>query len=162
MNNVSIDVDYMEPLPASTMLRLLDQHNKAKASAVKFIRTVKDCAQMFVQLEAADIEPTFDFRSTSIDLSFTGSGDKLAMVWHLLRANGWTTNSRPKKGDTSYNGFWDAPNDERARVWVQFSSSVCRRVQVGTKMVEQPIYETVCADAISLPEFDSPSTEVTV
>ena len=30
--------------------------------------------------------------------------------------------------------------------------TLCRRVQVGTKMVEQPIYETQCGE---LPELDA-------
>jgi hypothetical protein len=37
------------------------------------------------------------------------------------------------------------------RIWLAFSSTVCRRVKIGTKTVEQDVYETVC-DELTLPE----------
>lgn len=41
--------------------------------------------------------------------------------------------------------------DCELRWYLSFSSSVCRRVKVGTRTVEQDVYETVC-DEITMPE----------
>lgn len=36
-----------------------------------------------------------------------------------------------------------------ASVWLSFSSSVCVRVQVGTRTVEEPIYEIQCEEPVT-------------
>lgn len=99
-------------------------------------------------LHRLGIEPRL---SSEIDLCFTGDAKKLAAVITILRGSGFNTSApRPKKGDTGWNAFYTHPDCE-TRVWLNFSSSVCRRVKTGTKMVEQDIYEVQCGD-ISEPE----------
>ena len=84
--------------------------------------------------------------SNEIDLTFTGDAHKLAAVVRILRTAGFTTTAaRPKQGDTSWSAYFDHP-DCTTRTWLFFTSSVCRRVKVGTRMVEQDIYETQCGD----------------
>jgi len=44
-----------------------------------------------------------------------------------------------------------------------FTSTVCKRIKVGTKLVEQPIYETQCGadlSTVDLKELESPSHAV--
>lgn len=84
--------------------------------------------------------------ATDIDLSFTGDAKKLAAVVTILRGSGFNTNAeRPKKGDTCWHAYYAHPDCE-TKVWLYFTSSVCVRVKVGTKMVEQDVFETRCGD----------------
>src|SRR5882724_6190410 len=94
------------------------------------------------------LEPQF---GQDIDLSFTGDAKKLAAVVTILRGSGFNTHAeRPKKGDTSWHAYYVHPECE-TKVWLYFTSSVCVRVKVGTKMVEQDVFETRCGE-ISEPE----------
>lgn len=84
--------------------------------------------------------------SGEVDLNFAGDAHKLAAVVRILRTAGFsTTAERPKQGDTSWSAFYEHPNCA-VRTWLHFTSSVCKRVKIGTKMVEQDIYETQCGD----------------
>lgn len=94
-------------------------------------------------LHCIAIEPRFD---SELNICFSGDAHKLAQVVRILRVAGMqTTGSRPKQGDTTWSAYYKHP-DCATDVWLYFTSSVCRRVKVGTKMVEQDVYETQCAD----------------
>lgn len=89
--------------------------------------------------------------STEVDIRFAGDAKKLAAVVTILRGSGFNTVvARPKKGDTSWSAYYSHPDCE-TRVWLYFTSSVCRQVKTGTKWVEQDVYEVQCGD-ISEPE----------
>jgi hypothetical protein len=87
----------------------------------------------------------------SLDVRLIGDAAVLAKAVRILRTSGYDfpSASRPKKGDTTWAQFFTR-SECPVRIWFNFSSSVCRRVQVGTQMVEQPVFETVC-DSIELP-----------
>ncbi len=93
-----------------------------------------------------------DVRLTNaIDVTFAGDAHKLASVVRILRTSGFSTEAaKPKQGDTSWYAYYTHP-DCGVMVWLYFTSSVCRRVKVGTKMVEQDVFETQCGD-ISIDE----------
>lgn len=152
-----IEPEALEYLPAKTLLRLVEQSQKVKKHTALFQTTLRAHPELFRILEELDIEVAFCLRSGDIDLSFTGDGQRLIAVWKELRLAGWKPNAHPKKGDTSFHTHW--PKEGFATFWMSFSSSVCRRVQVGTKMVEQPIYETQCAE-LPLIEAETPATAV--
>lgn len=83
-----------------------------------------------------------------LDCVFTGGRADLNQVWHWLRSNGWKLlddEDRPKANDAEWSN-WFSHKEQEWRIWLHFSSSTCRRVQVGTKTVEQPVYETHCDD----------------
>lgn len=82
------------------------------------------------------------FDGSELNLSVAGGGSLLAAVMRPLRRLGFEPDSRPKAGDPSFSTRFR--NGSGAVVYLTFSSKVCRRVQVGTKMVETPIYEVVC------------------
>jgi hypothetical protein len=82
--------------------------------------------------------------TSSVDISFTGTRSKLNTVFGILRTAGFEPGERPQKDKASYCSYFEHPTG--ARFWVNFSSTQCRRVQIGTKTVEQPVYETVCDD----------------
>jgi hypothetical protein len=154
-----IDVDTLEYLPAKTILKLVEHSQKVSKALKEFKQTVNEVRTLFRTLEEMDIDLQFNPDGGYIVLCFTGDGERLAAVWKELRRNGYKNDCRPKKGDTTFYAFWERVG--YARLFMSFSSSMCRRVQVGTKMVETPIYETQCGE---LPELDTdaPKPNLTV
>jgi len=112
--------------------------SRAKWNSIKdFYRPIINAVQRL------GLEPTL---SNEVDLRFAGDAQKLAAVVRVLRTAGFTTTAeRPKQGDTTWHAYYEHPNCA-TRVWLYFTSSVCKRVKVGTKMVEQDVYETRCDD----------------
>lgn len=147
---VSLDVDMLDSVPAKTMLRLIELAQNAQKHNLLFQTTVRSLAPLFRQFEVLDVTLTFDLGGGDITLSFTGDGERLRQVWSELRRNGYKCATHPKKGDTTFYGWWR--QEGFSNLWMNFSSSVCRRVQIGTKMVEQPVYETQCGEG--LPELE--------
>ena len=143
-SEISVEVDHMEHLPAKTMLRLLEKKQAAQKHALLYAHTVKVLAPMFLEFEAIDIDVMFSFRDGDIDISFAGDGERLRQVWALLRRSGYVPNCHPKKGDTSHYCFWE--QEGVSRFWMSFTSTLCKRVQVGTEMKEVPIYQTQCGE----------------
>ena len=84
-----------------------------------------------------------DINSKCVDLSH--SGDKLVLegVFRALRKLGYEPDKRPEANESYFTTFWNRPGTT-LRVYTRFSSTVCKRVKIGTKMVEQDIFETRC------------------
>ena len=107
--------------------------------------------------ESLEVEAsTFGLHLT---LSIAGGPDLLQIIWRALRVRGWRFDGdRPKALETSWSGSFHlfAADGERVpgvEVLLSFSSTVCRLVQVGTKMVEKPIYEVRCtSDSLPITE----------
>ena len=96
------------------------------------------------------LNATFYFPIT-LDVSISGDKHTLAAAVRIFRTHGFSTTSEPpKKGDSTWNAFYSKSGCD-LRWWFRFSSSVCRRVKVGTRTVEQDVYETVC-DETTMPE----------
>lgn len=102
-------------------------------------------------LSLLGIEPRF---SSDLDVCFTGDKEKFTAAMRILRVAGFTPSNpnRPKKGDTGWNSFFNKP-DCTVQIWLNFTSSVCKRVKVGTKTVEQDVYEVQCGDISEVPEL---------
>lgn len=132
--------DPIEILLAEQALALAKQRQKWNS--------IKDFYRPIVNaLQRLGLEPSL---SNDINLSFAGDAHKLASVVRILRTSGFnTTAERPKKGDTTWHAYYEHP-DCATRVWLYFTSSVCKRVKVGTQMVEQDVYEVQCGDISGL------------
>lgn len=157
MSDISIDVDYLAAAPLKTIMRFAEQKKTWTKNSEKLQAWLREFQGLVVELENLDIEPKFDLSYGTADIAFAGDGDKLGAVWAILRRHGYVPTDRPQKGATSFNCFWE--NGDRPRVWMQFTSTMCRRIQTGTKMVETPIYEVVCGD---LPELGAPTASEVV
>jgi len=157
MHLTVLDPEQLEYLPATSLLRLVEKYQQAGKHFKAFKQALNDAPELFRAFEEFDIDVRFNLDNDYISFSFTGDGPKLTAVWKLLRQHGYKTEDHPKKGDTSFYAFWR--QEGRPSLLMNFSSSMCRRVQVGTKLVEQPIYETQCGE---LPELDAPATAVVV
>lgn len=83
----------------------------------------------------------------SFDLTVSIAGDKhtLEAAWGRLRQAGFSApTSRPKENDPTWAGRFE--HKSGAVFYMSFTSSLCRRVKIGTKTVEQDVYETVCGE----------------
>jgi len=79
-----------------------------------------------------------------VDLNIAGDKHVLKAVFSVFRKLKYEPSTRPKeKPESSFTCFWSRDGQE-LRFYLCFTSSKCSRVQIGTKMIEQPIYETVC------------------
>ena len=146
MNAVSIDIDSLAHLPARTLLRYVERRQQITRWVDEWGRTIQDHAPLFLFLEAQDIDVRFNGDDGSVHVSFTGTGERFGKVWGELRRAGFKCDTRPSEGATQFAGYF--LRDGYARLWMFFTSSVCRQVQVGTRTVEQPIYETRCGEEL--------------
>lgn len=144
-----IEPEQLEYLPAKTLLSLVERSQTVNKNFNSFKQTVSAVPELFRRFEELDLDVSFCLDNDYISVSFTGDGARLTAVWRAFRTHGYNTESRPKKGDTTFYTFWY--RDGMSKLFMHFSSTMCRRVQVGTKMVEQPVYEIQCGE---LPELD--------
>lgn len=150
-SEISIDVDVMAQLPAKSMLEFIAKKQKVDQFFQETAVMLRDAAPLFRFLEQKNIDLRFDADYFYTAMTFAGSGDLFAEVWAEMRRNGFTPTHRPKKGDIDFAAYWDRPGC--SRLFMTFTSSVCKRVQVGVRMVEQAVYETRCGEA--LPEISA-------
>lgn len=114
------------------------------------------CRDIFAPVVAAfqriGIEPTMQ-GDDYVTINATGDKSKLEQAFRILRGADFTFNAeRPKKGDSQWYAFFTHP-DSKTKIFFHFTSSVCKRVKVGTKMVEQDVFETQCGDiTVDAPE----------
>lgn len=90
-----------------------------------------------------------DFSTGDSYLNFRIAGDKekfLAIV-RCHRRHGLRP-SMPEKGATEAN--WIVYLDNYP-VYVGFSSTVCKRVQIGTQLKEVPVFDTICESITPTP-----------
>jgi hypothetical protein len=137
------------------VLNIAQRKTLAQKSAEDIIRKAENDINYYTARKEAFDPPLLELEETgypidvrltsvSVDIRFSGPRKMLNDVFGILRKYGFKPDKRPKEGETSYSGFF---HDEVGRAfYLSFSSTSCRRVQVGTKTVEQPIYETVCDD----------------
>lgn len=152
VRDISLDVDMLASLPAKSLLSFVSKYREVKKYFAQAQKALQDHAPLFLMLEEMDIDLRFDPDYYSIGVNFSGDGPRLGKVWGELRRHGYTCDTRPKKGDTSFSGSFH--QEGYARISVYFTSTMCRRVQVGTQTVEQPIYETICGEDPSIAAED--------
>ena len=84
-----------------------------------------------------------------LEFNVAVAGDKheFAAAIRALRVNGFKTDEEPPaKNEPSWCGHFERVDG--ARMYLSFTSKSCRRVKVGTKMVEEDVYETVCNEQV--------------
>lgn len=155
---VSANVDFFsgKQIPSLTVLKLVEHTSLIQRNIKLYQKLLLDFTDMVGQLEdmpAMTISFDYTTYQPCMNVSWAGDGDSLRHVWGLLRQNGYEPTERPKKGDTQFHAYF--LNKPNPHVWINFASTECRRVQVGTQTVEQPVYETRC---VEMPELDAPNT----
>lgn len=133
------------------LARRANEWNRRRSQHLKFVQEMV--------LLGCDLNVDAQF-----DVFFTLAGDKQKFL-QLVRCHrryGFKP-TMPEKGATS--AFWRI-NDysEELGMYLSFSSTVCHRVKVGTKTVEQDVYETRCESFVpdEEPQLEAPPAPVAV
>ncbi|MCK4900200.1 MAG: hypothetical protein KAS38_15575 [Anaerolineales bacterium] len=80
----------------------------------------------------------------SIDLHISGTAQELKQCFRAFRTLGYAPSSRPTETKlASFTCMFTHP-DKKVQFWINFTSTVCKRVKIGTEMIESNVYETVC------------------
>jgi len=140
--------------PLNALLDLEEQAERSKKHVEQIRETITNHPSLFAALESMDLRVTFSIQEGEINLGFTGNANTLGLVWNVLRRYGYQPGCRPNKSEPTFYTWWT--KEGASRIWMSFSSTVCRRVQVGTQTVEQPIYEIHCGE---LPLLEAESVD---
>lgn len=129
------------------LAQVANEWNRCKDRYLKFVQEMVLLGCDF----STDSEFNFHFR-------VAGDKQKFLQLVRCHRRYGFKP-SMPEKGATS--AFWRI-NDyaEQIGMYLSFSSTVCHRVKVGTKMVEQDVYETKCESFVpdEEPQLQAPAS----
>lgn len=86
------------------------------------------------------------YSSTIMYSTLTGDVHKLVDAIRALRTNGFKSDSKPERKKPDFVAYYAHP-DTKVNVLLSFSSSVCRRVKVGTKTETVDVYEVQCGES---------------
>lgn len=126
----------------SSIVKMLTDKIYEKASKqANAVETVGDA--VFNALQALGIEASAG--DSYVYVGFTGDFSLFKRVWALLRSHGWTPDKKVTETKFSdFCTFWGSPDGEKQKLFFNYTSSVCFRKKVGTRMVEEIIYEIEC------------------
>lgn len=82
-------------------------------------------------------------------LQAVGKGSDLIAIMRVLYALGKKSEDKAEAGKPEYRGHFinpSLPQSQQLTVYLTFTSKLCRRIKIGTKMEEVPVYETVCSE----------------
>lgn len=96
------------------------------------------------QLAALGLVPEFYVDDSGWNISVTGNCNARTLALAVFQTHGFKPMFEPKEGESYYSTWMQ--HETMNRFWFSFSNSACERVKVGTKMVEQDVYETRCID----------------
>ena len=100
--------------------------------------------QTLTTLSKAAVQHSF-LASSCLHLNVTGDKHKLEAIWSALRKLGYEPPAeRPKANTPQFSGHFHHVSG--ATVFLYFTSTSCRVVRTGSKMVEAPVYEVVCGE----------------
>jgi hypothetical protein len=103
-------------------------------------------AQLLLQDITDTSHWTIDF-GNSVDVRWAGTFEDYQTFYKAFRKLGLVPNSRIlDEGEPveSFSTYWSLPGTS-LKIWVAWTSTVCKRVQVGTRTVQQPVYEVRCS-----------------
>ena len=120
--------------------------NRARRIGQIIKRDNKRVATICKVLQKAGVNVTdVGVDSSSYNISITGPRADLDVMFGILRRLGMQPTSRPQEKTQYYSTYWTFEGTTDY-IFVMFSSTSCKRVQVGTKMEEVPVYDTVCEE----------------
>ena len=117
-------------------------------NVTKLARAWRETGKVFDDLLPALDDKIAQSWDGDLCLSLSGSRADLTRLWRILREHQWTCiGERPTDNSSYWSGFFDRPDIAyKPRIYLSFSSTVCRRVKIGTRTQEVDVYETTCGD----------------
>lgn len=97
---------------------------------------------IIAKLEDFGAEPTY---SGWLYASITGNRDKLVKVIRALRTSGLKSYLHPKEGSPEFRALYES-DDKALHVYLTFTSTVCKRIKIGTKTETVDVYEVQCGE----------------
>lgn len=139
------------------MAERIDQWHTIKETYYDFLDKLDE---IIPAAKDGEDSPITVYGGYSLTVYARGDGKLLIQIVRALRTTGWKTDADPpaKNANGWHVSFYKEKEGvvTRNRVELNFTSSVCKQVQVGTKMVEQPVYETQCGD-LTIEEDERPN-----
>ena len=92
--------------------------------------------------------------SQELSISVSGTQDELLSLLAIVKEHDYHPHSDNKVSDSpaeTWTGRFSRKGENHTCLVIGFYSTVCKKVQVGTKMVEQPIYEIRCGSQSAEP-----------
>ncbi len=117
---------------------------KLRAFAEQHIEEIARVTKGMEVVEEYHIRTDIDINSNSLDISYAGDKHVIQGCFAALRKLGYKPESRPGDKPIETHTTWFKHPEQNLRLWFKFTSTVCKRQKVGTKMVEQDVYEVVC------------------
>lgn len=108
--------------------------------ATEFIPQWDKLADEFIAEEVGLQNVSFSCGSPTFQV--TGGRANLNKMINVLRRHKFDSADRPQEKESWYRAFWET--EDKCKVYVQFSSTQCKRVKIGEKLEVVPVYEIVC------------------
>ena len=94
-------------------------------------------------MTALNLTPEIKLDETGWTVRVYGNCATRTLALAIFLRLGYKPDYEPKDGENYYSG-WVRSGEEH--FWFSFTNNACERVKVGTKWVEQDVYETRCID----------------
>src|SRR5882724_2846647 len=127
------------------LARIAQVRKDADTQEANWIEARAVAVPVLEKLIAMGAEPYFIYNDT-IYASVTGDVHQLTDAIRALRTGGYKANSKPERKSSTYNAFFKHTTSG-VDIYLAFSSSVCRRVKVGTKTETVDVYEIHCGES---------------
>jgi hypothetical protein len=125
--------------------RLQEKHREAIDMALLWDHDHDVAMPALEKIAALGFEP-YVLSTTHIVANVNGDIDTLTAVIRALRTAGYSSPSKPERKNPSFTAFYKHP-DAKLEIFLQFSSSVCKRVKVGETTQVVPVYEIQCGES---------------
>lgn len=125
--------------------------NLAKGDMKRWMQYIKDdrglVEDILAAIARAGIMPTsVDVTQYGWAVWYTGNCAERDAVVAAFGLYKFKPDALPKEGEQSYWAEMRHKGGVRMSISLRFSNSACERVKVGTRMVEEDVYETRCID----------------
>lgn len=130
----------------STAIKMATQRVRYVANETKLHAKSSTTLAMRVfvkHLTAVNLAPEIVLDESGWTVRIIGNCATRTLTLAVFLRLGFKPDYEPKDGETYYSG-WMRNGVER--FWFSFTNNACERVKVGTKWVEQDVYETRCTD----------------
>ena len=135
----------MTDLDIAINKRLLEKYDEAIRMAFVWENDRDIAMPVLEKLDALGAEP-YVMSDSHIAVSLTGDIDTLTSAIRAMRTGGYASASKPERKSPTFHAFYRHP-EAKLEIFFQFSSSVCKRVQVGTETKTVPVYEIHCGES---------------
>lgn len=119
----------------------LDQAQKRVSLYERHKEEIKQVARNLLEEEVSVVSCFMDVYS--VDINVSGDYAVLKAIFRAFRKAGWEIESKPEEREPTFITWIKKPDCE-LKWWLSFSSTICKRVQIGTEMKEVPVYEIQC------------------